>query len=73
MGWSRPHSIVVEERLLSWFLTKRTFPMTLDQLAEVVRNTSGPAHIKNYTEYLTLQKQIRELNNPKLSGVVHAK
>jgi len=47
--------------------------MTLDQLAEVVRNTSGPAHIKNYTEYLTLQKQIRELNNPKLSGVVHAK
>ena len=73
MGWSRPHSTVVEERLLCWFLFKKTFPLTVEQLAEVVKCTVRPARIKNHTEFCALQKQIYELNKPKLNGVIHAK
>lgn len=73
MGWTRAHSTVVQERIINWFLTKRTFPMTVEQLAELVRDTSGPAYIKNHTEFCALQKQIYELNKPKLNGVIHAK
>jgi len=73
MGWTRAHSTVVEERLISWFLFKRTFPMTVEQLAELVRQTSGAAHIKNITEYYALRKTIQNLNKPPLTGVINAK
>ena len=73
MGWSRAYSIVFEERLVNWFLTKKTFPLTVDQLAEIVRCTAPPAHIKNYNEYTALRTLVRQINNPKLSGVVSAK
>ena len=73
MGWSRAHSTVVEERIINWFLQKRTFPMTVEQLAELVKATSGTAYIKNIQEHVALLSQVRELNKPKLSGVIHAK
>ena len=65
MGWQRAYAPVMEERLIKWFLVKRNFPMTIEQLADMMKTLEKPARVVGspfYNEFVSLRAQVRAIN-----------
>ncbi len=72
MGFSRPHSIVVRERLANYFINKKKYDMSLEQLVDIatgldtvyyenrVKNSNEVANLMNY-----LRNSVKEAKGKK--------
>jgi len=67
MGWQRGHGVVIEERLLNWFIVKHP-PISIEMLAEMVLLLQRPVRVVNKNpeqrqEYDALRMTVRKINN----------
>lgn len=74
MGYRRRLDEVFPERLANWYLYKKTFPLTLDQLAEIIKVTEHAVHLgsswgqkktKKRKEVEEILDFVKEINDPK--------
>lgn len=47
MGWKRRHQEVIEERLVYWFMYKKTFPMSIEEFSYLRKQLIKPLHLSH--------------------------
>jgi hypothetical protein len=45
MGWQRSHDVVIKERFAHWFLYKKTLPMDLEQMVDLIEILGKPIRL----------------------------
>lgn len=73
MGYSKALGTAMEERLVGWFLFKRNFPLTIEQLASMMKELQKPFRWPQgdgqQKEMYSLISQIKMINSVKVSNV----
>ena len=69
MGYQRAHSSVITERVIHWFLYKKTIPMDINQLADLLEILDKPVRLgyggTKWDEVHQLMKVVSEIHYKK--------
>lgn len=61
---SRPHDEVVLERVANWYLNAKDFPMSIDQLRNLVDGIRKPVRFNNIKKRKEIRQLIKFITKP---------